>query len=95
VLRAARGLGLTPVLWNAAGYDWKVRSPEGIYGHLRRGIARARKRGHGANLLLHDGGPEGVGVNRMWTSTAVPMVIERMKREGCRFVTVERWAEGL
>src|SRR6201985_465247 len=27
VLRAARNLGLTPVLWNAMGYDWRPTTP--------------------------------------------------------------------
>ena len=31
VLRAARELGLTPVMWNVTGYDWKPIGAEGFW----------------------------------------------------------------
>ena len=47
VLRAARELGLTPVLWNAMGYDWKPTTAEKVLANLQKGIRRNRQRGAG------------------------------------------------
>ncbi len=92
MLRAARELGLTPVLWNASGYDWRGGIlPEQIYANLRRSVDRNRRAGRGSNLLLHDGAPGGLGARRSSTATAVPLLLHRLKREGFRFVTVDAW----
>jgi peptidoglycan/xylan/chitin deacetylase (PgdA/CDA1 family) len=45
VLRAARELGLTPVMWNVTGYDWNPIGVDGILANLDEGIARNRRRG--------------------------------------------------
>jgi len=42
VLRAARELGLTPVMWNVTGYDWNPIGIDGILANLDEGIARNR-----------------------------------------------------
>jgi peptidoglycan/xylan/chitin deacetylase (PgdA/CDA1 family) len=91
VLRAVREMGLVPVLWNALGYDWRANLPDRIFANLARGIRRNRRAGRGSNLLLHDGGPDGLGAARARTVTVVPMVIHRMRLEGFRFVTPDRW----
>lgn len=50
-LCAVRELGLTPVLWGAAGREWRRgATPEGVYGTLLAGL-----RG-GVTVLLHDSG---------------------------------------
>jgi peptidoglycan/xylan/chitin deacetylase (PgdA/CDA1 family) len=91
-LRAARDLGLVPVLWNAAGYDWHRRTdPERIFANLKRGVERNQRAGRGSNLLLHDGAPGGSGARRAATATAVPMLIHRLRRAGFRFVTLDAW----
>src|ERR1700722_6903464 len=56
VLRIARELGLTPVMWNVTGFDWEPRGVDGISANLNAGVAKNRERGRGSNLLLHDGG---------------------------------------
>ena len=94
VLRGARRQGLVPVLWNATGYDWRPYLPDRIYTNLAHRILRNKQAGHGSNLLLHDGGPGGIGVSRARTVTAVPMLIHRLQREGFHFVTVEKWDAG-
>lgn len=91
VLRAARDLGLTPVLWNAMGYDWKPMAPEAVLGNLRKGIARNRRRGVGSNVLLHDGGQAGIGQDRAHSVAATAMLLESAGSEGIRFVTVDGW----
>jgi len=50
-LAAARGLGLTPVLWSAWGREWAPgATPDSVYATLLRGL------GDGATVLLHDSG---------------------------------------
>ena len=94
VLRAARNLGLTPVLWNAMGYDWKpALNPEIILANLDKGIRRNRHRDRGSNLLLHDGGQAGIGQDRRSSVEATATLLARAQQEQIRFVTVDAWNE--
>jgi peptidoglycan/xylan/chitin deacetylase (PgdA/CDA1 family) len=90
VLRAARELGLTPVMWNVTGYDWNPIGVEGIVKNLESGIARNRRRGRGSNLLLHDGGHRAMGSPRMDTVRAVDRLLT-VHGAAMRFVTVAAW----
>lgn len=90
VLRTARELGLTPVLWNAMGYDWKPTTAEAVLVNLDKGIRRNQRAGRGSNLLMHDGGQDGIGQDRSATVTATELLLSRAK--GIRFVTVNAWA---
>ncbi|MFT4112506.1 polysaccharide deacetylase family protein [Silvibacterium sp.] len=90
VLRAAREMGLTPVLWNAMGYDWKPTTGDAILANLDRSIARNQRRGRGSNLLLHDGGQASIGQDRKASVRATEMLLER-ERGRVRFVTVDAW----
>jgi peptidoglycan/xylan/chitin deacetylase (PgdA/CDA1 family) len=96
VLRAARELGLTPVMWNVTGYDWKPIGAEGILAKLERGIARNRRRGRASNLLLHDGGHSAMGMPRLDTVRAVDHLLTQLltarRTPVARFVTVDAWA---
>jgi peptidoglycan/xylan/chitin deacetylase (PgdA/CDA1 family) len=89
VLRTARELGLTPVLWNAMGYDWKPTTAEAVLANLDKGIRRNQKSGRGSNLLMHDGGQAGIGQDRSATVTATELLLSRAR--GIRFVTVDEW----
>jgi len=91
VLRAARELGLTPVMWNVTGYDWNPIGVGGILANLDAGIARCRRRGRGANLLLHDGGHRAMGAARMDTVRAVDRLLSAHRGTAIRFVTVDAW----
>jgi peptidoglycan/xylan/chitin deacetylase (PgdA/CDA1 family) len=91
VMRAARELGLTPVLWNVFGYDWKPIGVEGILSNLEAGIARWQRRGRGANLLLHDGGHLRMGAARMDTVRAVDRLLSAHRETKTRFVAVDAW----
>jgi len=93
VLRAARELGLTSVLWNAMGYDWRPTTPEAVLANLQKGIRRNRKRGRGSNLLLHDGGQAGIGQDRRHTVLATASLLRSARDAGIRFVTVDAWAQ--
>jgi peptidoglycan/xylan/chitin deacetylase (PgdA/CDA1 family) len=93
VLRAARELGLTPVMWNAMGFDWRINTTAGqIAAHLEKGIARNQRGGRGSNLLLHDGGHLQMGADRSQSVEATQMILERHNPGTVRYVTVDRWA---
>jgi peptidoglycan-N-acetylglucosamine deacetylase len=90
VLRAARALGLAPVMWNCTGYDWGGHSAERIVADLEAGMRRNRGRARGSNLLLHDGGHLAMGADRSRTLRAVELLLERHTGDS-QFVTVDRW----
>jgi peptidoglycan/xylan/chitin deacetylase (PgdA/CDA1 family) len=91
VLRAARDLGLTPVMWNVTGYDWDPIGAAEILTNLQRGITRNRENGQASNLLLHDGGHRGMGADRMATVKAVEGLIDSHAGTATHFVTVDAW----
>jgi len=89
VLRAARELGLTPVMWNVIGHDWEpgIGAAE-VRGHLEKGIERNRRAGRSGNIVLHDGGQAGIGQDRGATVEAVRSLAPRWIQEKVNFVTV-------
>ncbi len=92
VLRTARELGMTPVLWNVTGYDWNPNSADEIAGNIDRGIAANRRKGRGSNVLLHDGGHLGLGQPRMPSLAATAQVLAKGRSNGMKFVTVDAWS---
>jgi peptidoglycan-N-acetylglucosamine deacetylase len=90
VLRAARELGMVPVLWNAMGYDWKPTTPQKVLANLSRGIQRNRRHGVGSNLLLHDGGQAGMGQDRSHTVSATAALLDQW-RTRVKFLTLAEW----
>jgi len=93
VLRAARDLGLTPVMWNAMGFDWRANTTAGqIAAHLERGIARNQRGGRGSNLLLHDGGHLAMGADRSQSVEATRLILERYPPAKIHYATVDAWA---
>ncbi len=90
VLRAARELGMTPVLWNAMTSDWNEPSPERIAANLSGKIDRLTRRGFAANIVLHDGGHQEPKANREASITAAGRLLERYAGTH-RFVTVGEW----
>jgi peptidoglycan-N-acetylglucosamine deacetylase len=90
VLRAARELGLAPVMWNVIAHDWEPEiRVDGVLGHVERGIARNRRREFGSNIVLHDGGQAGIGQDRSATVEAVRRLLPRLVSEQASFVTPE------
>jgi peptidoglycan/xylan/chitin deacetylase (PgdA/CDA1 family) len=93
VLRIGHELGLTAVLWNAMGFDWRPNATAaGIAAHLGRGIRRNRSEGRGSNLLLHDGGHLALGADRSQSVDATRIILERHPPGSTRYVTVDAWA---
>src|SRR5271163_2421752 len=88
VLRTARELGLSPVMWNVIGHDWEpgIRA-ENVLGHVEKGISRNRRAGWGSNIVLHDGGQAAIGQDRSATVGAVRVFIPKLLKDGSRFFT--------
>jgi len=91
VLRIARELGLTPVMWNVTGFDWEPRGVDTLTATLNAGIAKNRELQRGSSLLLHDGGHRAMSANRMDTVRAVEKLLEAHAGTATRFVTVDAW----
>jgi len=92
VLRAGAELGLTAVMWNAMGFDWRTNiTSEAIADHLERGITRNQGRGRGSNLLLHDGGHLRIGADRSQSVEAVRRILETHAPGKVRYVTIDAW----
>jgi peptidoglycan/xylan/chitin deacetylase (PgdA/CDA1 family) len=91
VLRVARELGLTTVQWNIIAQDWRPIGSAQILRNIGRGLDRCRRRGVGANILLHDGGHTAIGADRIDTLRATAELLNRFAREGRRTVTVDAW----
>lgn len=74
--------GLTIAGWSGHASDWNPHSAEDI---AERIIMQATP---GDILLLHDGWETRHNVNRQSTVDAVPLILERLTREGFQFVTL-------
>lgn len=91
VLRVARRLGMTAVLWNAMTNDWKEPSGEQISQRLIDKIDGINACGTAANIVLHDGSHARQLANRGPSTAAAGQIIENYKSTH-RFVTLEAWA---
>lgn len=90
-LKTARRLGMTPVTWNAMTDDWQEPSAEKIAASLMKKIDAHELHGFATNIVLHDGGHRGLGMNRGPSVTAAGMLLERYTRTH-RFVTLDAWS---
>ncbi len=87
VLRIARELGLTPVMWNVTGYDWNA-PPAAV---IEQKVAKQIRGGD--VILLHDGGHKQMGADRSQTVVATDHLIAKYKSEGYEFVTIPEMME--
>jgi peptidoglycan/xylan/chitin deacetylase (PgdA/CDA1 family) len=91
VLRVARWMGMTPVMWNAMTSDWEEPSTDKIVARLTRVIDRLQRRGRAANIVLHDGSHADSAANREPSVAAAAALCARYKATH-RFVTVDAWS---
>ena len=91
VLRAARDLDLTPVLWNTMTNDWSEPSADRIAAALSAQVDRLHHRGSAANIVLHDGGHLNPRANREPSITAAGKLLGRYAATR-KFVTVDAWS---
>lgn len=88
VLRIARELGLTPVLWNAMTSDWKEPSPDRIFQRLSAAIDRNQRHGRASTIVLHDGDHIDLAANRAPSVSAAGKLLSRYAADH-RFVTID------
>ena len=90
VLRVARSLGLTPVLWNVTAKDWEPLSSEILLQNIDRDMQRNRERGRSSNVLLHDASHlDGETPHSRANTLAATAAL--LARPGLRFTTVDCW----
>ena len=97
VLRAARELGLTPVMWNVTGYDWDPIGVEGILRESGCGDRAQPAAGSRIEPAAARRRTSGDGHGRMDTVRAVDRLLTARlvaSEHGAamRFVTVDAWA---
>ena len=92
VLKIARSLGMTPVLWNAITNDWSEPSADRIAQRLTAKIDRQHRNGWAANIVLHDGGHLALGVNRGPSVAAAGQLLARYESTH-KFVTLDAWSD--
>ena len=91
VLRVARELGLTPVMWNITAHDWDATNADALAARVQRGIQSNQRHLRGSSVLLHDGGHLELGTDRSVTLSATRMLLESWVGSGLRIVTVDAW----
>jgi peptidoglycan-N-acetylglucosamine deacetylase len=91
VLRIARELGLTPVMWNITAHDWDATNAQALAARVERGIQSNQRRRRGSSVLLHDGGHRELGTDRSVTLAATRMLLESWAGSSLRIVTVDEW----
>ncbi|QHN02139.1 polysaccharide deacetylase family protein [Granulicella sp. WH15] len=92
VMRVARELGMSTVMWNCIVGDWNPVSAETLLGRIESRVARNREAGQGSSVVLHDGGHLGLGASRLESVKATDLLIQRIL--GTKWVTPERWVRG-
>lgn len=92
VLRAARQLGMTPVLWNAITTDWSEPSADRIAQRLMKTIDGNERRGWATNLVLHDGGHLEPEANRGPSVAAAGQLLARYAGTH-KFVRLDAWGD--
>ncbi|ADV84063.1 polysaccharide deacetylase family protein [Terriglobus saanensis] len=91
-LKAAREIGLTPVLWNVTAHDWVItHGPDKILAYIDRGLAANRKKGRGSTILLHDASHLDTLVESHSRKDTLEVTRRLLGRPGLRFTTPEAW----
>jgi peptidoglycan/xylan/chitin deacetylase (PgdA/CDA1 family) len=87
VLRIARELGFTPIMWNVTGFDWTA-PPSAV---IEQKVAKQIRGGD--VILLHDGGHKQMGADRSQTVQATDHLITKYKSEAYEFKTITQMIE--
>ena len=90
VLRIARSLGLTPVLWNVTAKDWEPLDSEQVLNNIDRGIQHNRDRDRTSNVLLHDASHLDFDQPHSRSNT-LAVTAALLQRKDLQFATVDRW----
>lgn len=84
VLEVARQLGLEVVNWSVIPRDWTNPGVETIVQRVLENVQP------GAIVLLHDGDSPAKKSSRAQTVAALPLIIDGLRAQGYRFVTVQQ-----
>ncbi len=90
VLRIARSLGLTPVMWNVTAKDWEPLGTERLVSNVNLGIQRNRERGRTSNVLFHDASHLDGDQPHSRTDT-IAVTAALLARDDLQFTTADRW----
>ena len=93
VLRTARELGLTPVMWNVTAHDWDATDSVALATRVQVTVQLNQRRHSASNILLHDGGHLQLGTDRSVTLETVGMLLDTWAGSDLRFVTVDAWKD--
>jgi peptidoglycan/xylan/chitin deacetylase (PgdA/CDA1 family) len=85
VLRTARNMGLSLVMWSVTAYDWSAKSADAIVGKVTQQVD-SRRKPQSEIVLLHDGGHLAFGTDRSYTVEATRRLLERYASK--QFVTI-------
>lgn len=90
VVRTARRMGLTPVLWNAVAQDWLDIGADAMLRNVDRGLLANRRAGRASTVLMHDGSQldRNEPLSRADTLLVTKSLLQRDKY---RFVTPLEW----
>lgn len=86
VLRTARNMGFSTVMWSVTGFDWNAPSADAIVQKVARQL-ESRRPARGEIVLLHDGGHKAFGTDRSRTVAACALLLERYSAK--KFVSVQ------
>jgi peptidoglycan-N-acetylglucosamine deacetylase len=86
VLRFARLMGLTTVMWSVTSYDWSASSADAIVTKVSEQV-ESRQGRQGEVILLHDGSHKAFGAPRGYTVEATRALLSRYADK--KFVSVE------
>lgn len=87
----AAELGMASVMWNVTAYDWDPTEPDAVVARVQCGIQQNQRRHRGSNILLHDGGHQQMGADRLATLVATGSLLEAWAGSALRVVTVDVW----
>ena len=90
VLRTARTMGLTPVMWNVTAHDWDGLGVAAVQARVDAGLLKHRRRGVASNVLLHDASHLD-GAEPASRADTVAVTHALVKRDDLRFVTPLDW----
>ncbi len=90
VVRTARRMGLTPVLWNAVAQDWLDIDAAAMLRNVDRGLTANPKVGRASTVLMHDGSQldRNLPLSRTDTLEVTKRLLQRNKN---RFTTPLEW----
>lgn len=91
VLKIARSMGLTPVMWNVTAHDWDARSSAAVLARIDAATKRHTRKRIASNVLLHDASHLD---GSQLASRDITLEVTRalLQREDVRFVTPLEWS---